>query len=111
MFKSLFGAFRKQEPGIPDYSMVGVDMHSHLIPGIDDGAKTIEDSIVLIRELQALGFRKLITTPHIMSDYFKNNPENITEGLVKLRAAVKEEGIQMEIEAAAEYYIDDGFIH
>src|SRR5688572_7592256 len=110
MLKSFFNAFKKKEEPLPGYNALVTDMHSHLIPGIDDGAKTIEDSLVLIRELHALGFQKLITTPHIMSDYFRNTPANILEGLEKVREAVKEEGIPVEIDAAAEYYIDDGFV-
>lgn len=110
MFKSLFKSFKKKEEPLPDYSFVNADMHSHLIPGIDDGAKTLEDSLTLIRELHGMGFRKLITTPHIMSDYFRNNPENILGGLAKVREAVAEAGIPVEIEAAAEYYVDDGFV-
>lgn len=110
MFKSLFGTFKKEVPALADYSVVGVDMHSHLIPGIDDGAKTIEDSLILIRELSAMGFRKFFTTPHIMSDYFRNTPEIIHEGLAVVRDAIKAEGLPVEIDAAAEYYIDDGFI-
>lgn len=110
MLKSLLSAFRKKEDPLPGYGDLGVDMHSHLIPGIDDGAKTIEDSILLIKELQALGFRKLITTPHIMSDYYRNTPENILSGLAAVKEAIAAEGIAMELEAAAEYYIDDGFV-
>jgi protein-tyrosine phosphatase len=56
-----------------------------------------------------MGFRKVITTPHIMSDYFRNTPEIIKEGLEKVRAAIREHDIPMEIDAAAEYYVDDGF--
>ncbi len=110
MLKSLFNAFRKKEEPLAGYGDLGVDMHSHLIPGIDDGAKTIEDSIALIKELQALGFRKLITTPHIMSDYYRNTPENILGGLEEVKKAAAEAGIEMELEAAAEYYVDDGFV-
>ena len=110
MLKSLFNAFRKKEDPLAGYGDLGVDMHSHLIPGIDDGAKTIEDSIALIKELQSLGFRKLITTPHIMSDYYRNTPENILGGLAEVKKAAAEEGIEIELEAAAEYYVDDGFV-
>lgn len=95
---------------MPDLSGIGVDMHSHLIPGIDDGAKTLEDSVALIRYMHELGYTKLITTPHIMSDYFRNTPENINAGLDEVRQALKMEQIPVEIEAAAEYYIDDGFV-
>jgi tyrosine-protein phosphatase YwqE len=86
------------------------DLHSHLIPGIDDGSKTMEESITLIRELWDLGYRKLITTPHIMTDYYKNTPEIILSGLDNLRAELKKQGLEMEVEAAAEYMLDDGFM-
>ena len=110
MFKSIFGSFKKEEVAKPNYSIVGVDMHSHLIPGIDDGAKTVEDSISLIKELKEMGFKKFYTTPHIMSYYFRNTPEIITNGLEIVREAIKQEGLDVEINAAAEYYIDDGFV-
>jgi protein-tyrosine phosphatase len=104
--------FSKPEPSQPpiDYSTVITDMHSHIIPGIDDGAQTIEDSMVIVRGLYDLGFRKLITTPHIMSDYYKNTPENIHEGLEKVRKAIAQEGLNITIDAAAEYYLDEQFI-
>jgi len=86
------------------------DIHSHLVPGIDDGSKSMEDSITLIRELWDLGYRKLITTPHIMADYYKNTPEIILSGLDDLRAELKKQAIDMELEAAAEYMLDDGFM-
>ena len=57
-----------------DLSVLKTDFHSHLIPGIDDGAQTMEDSILLIQGLQSLGFEKIITTPHCMSDFYKNTP-------------------------------------
>ncbi|MEP7168952.1 MAG: CpsB/CapC family capsule biosynthesis tyrosine phosphatase, partial [Bacteroidota bacterium] len=111
MFKSLFGKFSKSDSTPVDFSTVKTDMHSHLIPGIDDGAKTIEDSIELIRRLMELGYKKAITTPHIMSDYYKNTPEIIHAGLDKVREAVAKENIGFELDAAAEYYIDDGFLN
>lgn len=111
MFKSLFNRFKSKEEIEPvDFSVLGADMHSHLIPGVDDGAKTMDDSLLLIKGLYELGFRKLVTTPHIMSDYYRNTPEIILEGLERVREAVKEEGLNMQIDAAAEYYIDDGFV-
>ncbi len=113
MFKSFFNKFsskKESENILPDFSYLHADMHSHLIPGIDDGAKTIEESLELIKTLHGLGYSKLITTPHIMSDYYRNTPEIILSGLETVRAAVKEAGIKIELEAAAEYYVDDGFI-
>ena len=85
------------------------DIHSHLIPGIDDGAQTMEQSIALIEQMSNLGYKKLITTPHIMNDYYKNTPEIILSGLADVRKAIADKGIDIEIEAAAEYMLDDGF--
>jgi len=103
--KSIFGKNQNVEPF--DFARIGVDMHSHLIPGIDDGSTTIEESVELIRAMKDLGYKKHIITPHIMADKYKNTPEIIREGLDKLRNAVKELRIDMELEAAAEYLIDD----
>jgi len=106
-FRTLF----EKKPQLPpaDLSVLQADMHSHLIPGIDDGAKTIEDSLQLIKELHLLGYKKLITTPHIMSDHYKNTSEIILDGLKKMREALKNEGIPVELDAAAEYYLDFDF--
>jgi len=111
-FKSFFSR-KKSEPEHPplsDLSIFHTDIHSHLIPGIDDGVQTLEESIEMIKAMSALGFKKLITTPHIMSDYFKNTPENILGGLEIVRAEIKKQGIPIELDAAAEYYLDEKFI-
>ncbi len=102
---------RKPEEEVPlDLSWLQVDMHSHLIPGIDDGSKTMEESLALVRRLAEFGLRKIITTPHIMAEYYRNTPEIIGMGLEDLRKAVKNEGIEIEIDAAAEYYMDEIFL-
>lgn len=108
----LFGNIfkKKQEYPPAELSVLKTDVHSHFIPGIDDGAATMEDSISLIRGMQELGYTKLITTPHIMSDFYKNTPDIIMSGLEDLREACKKEGIAIEIDAAAEYYIDYEFL-
>lgn len=93
-----------------DLSWLQVDMHSHLIPGIDDGSKSMEESVGLVKRLAGFGLRKIITTPHIMSEYYRNTPEIIELGLEDLKKAVNAEGIQIEIQAAAEYYMDEIFL-
>ncbi|MCK6640755.1 MAG: capsular biosynthesis protein [Bacteroidia bacterium] len=101
------GLFRKPEKIEPiDLGLIGVDMHSHFIPGIDDGAKTLNDSLEMLRTMQELGYRKVITTPHIMGDFYRNTPEIINSGLDKLKEAAAASGITIGIEAAAEYYFD-----
>lgn len=88
-------------------SALKADMHSHLIPGIDDGSPDLETSLQLIRGLASLGYKKLITTPHVLWDMYKNTPQEIQSGLAILQAAVKEHAIDVEIQAAAEYFLDD----
>ncbi len=90
------------------YEGLKVDIHSHLIPDIDDGAKDMEESLLLLRALENLGYTKVITTPHIMLDTYCNTKEIIEEGLKHLQASAKEQGIGLVIEAAAEYYMDEG---
>ncbi|GAB4111098.1 MAG: capsular polysaccharide biosynthesis protein [Thermoflexibacter sp.] len=101
----------KKKKTIQDYiATIQVDMHSHLLPAIDDGAKDFEHSIQLIQSFVAMGYKKLITTPHIMSDFYTNTPEIILDRLDKLNDIIKNLHIVIEIEAAAEYYLDEGFI-
>jgi protein-tyrosine phosphatase len=108
-FRKLFGV-EKRLPRIDIANSIKVDMHSHLIPGIDDGSKSMEESIELIRSFKEYGYQKLITTPHIMSDYYKNTPQIINDGLAKLREELDKQKIDIQIEAAAEYYLDFDFI-
>lgn len=107
----LFNFFKKNKrlKTPVDLSILGCDIHSHLIPNIDDGSKGIEDSVNMITKLHELGYNKLITTPHIMGDAYRNTPEIILGGLEKVRAALKENNIPVDISAAAEYYLDYDF--
>lgn len=102
--------FKKQQELEPaDLSVLGADMHSHLIPGIDDGSPDMETSLDLLRKFEALGYQKVLTTPHIMVDYYKNTSEIILSGLQELRAKARDANINLQIEAAAEYYLDEHF--
>ena len=101
----LFGS--KEAPLPPaDLSVLRCDVHSHFIPGIDDGAQNLQQSIELLTAMRELGYRKVVTTPHSMADGYKNTPEIILGGLEKLRAEVKRVGLDIEVDAAAEYYLD-----
>ena len=90
-----------------DYALLKADMHSHLLPGIDDGAQDLETSLGLIRGLRELGYQKLITTPHVIWDLYKNTPAIINDKLFLLQKAVADAGIDVEIMAAAEYFLDE----
>ncbi|RFP67055.1 capsular biosynthesis protein [Hymenobacter lapidiphilus] len=105
----LFGA---SESSADAASLVAleVDMHSHLLPGLDDGAETPEQALELLRQLQALGYRKLIMTPHVMGDFYRNTPEGIRGALAALKTAAARAGIMgLELDCAAEYYLDEYF--
>ena len=102
-------SFKKKHIAAPDLSWLKADMHSHLIPGIDDGSPDLTTSLQLIQGLVLLGYKKLITTPHILWDMYPNTVERITTGMEELRAAVQAAGIDVELKAAAEYFIDDHF--
>ncbi len=90
-------------------SILKTDIHSHFIPGIDDGSPDMETSILLIKKMQELGYSRVITTPHVMSDFYKNSSETILKGLAAVRSELKLQNINMDINAAAEYYLDFDF--
>ncbi len=105
----LFGQRKESHPISLEFLVT--DMHSHLIPGIDDGAQDMDTALHLVQKMKDLGFRKLIATPHIMADIYQNTTDTIMKGLGELREAVSQAGIDIEIEAAAEYLVDDGLVH
>ena len=90
-----------------DIPNITTDLHSHLIPGIDDGSKSMDDSIQMIEAFIAQGYTKLITTPHIMSHRYPNSRAIIEEGLVALKEELNARNIAIEIEVASEYYLDE----
>jgi tyrosine-protein phosphatase YwqE len=86
------------------------DIHSHILPGIDDGAKNMNASIKLIEKFKASGITNLITTPHIMGDVWPNTPEIILQKLDAVNQALIAKGLtDIKLRAAAEYLIDDQF--
>lgn len=103
-----FFRFRKKTQKLPilNFSNLNCDLHSHLIPNIDDGASSLKESISLVKGLADLGFKKIITTPHIMKGVYNNNVDIINLGLNKLRKEISNEKIDIEIQASAEYYFD-----
>lgn len=107
----IFSIFKKntrlQRP--VDLSVLRCDIHSHLVPAVDDGSKSVDDSLQMIRALREMGYSKIITTPHIMGDAYRNTPETILGGLETVRQALKENDDSLSIGAAAEYYVDFDF--
>lgn len=87
-----------------------IDIHSHLLPGIDDGAKTFEDSLRLTNALQGFGTSQIITTPHIIQYFWENTSDIIktTEEVTSIE--LKKNNVQIPFRAAAEYMMDDYFV-
>jgi len=100
----MFSIFKKKPLANP----LVVDIHSHLIPAIDDGSKSMDNSIELILALKELGYKKLITTPHT-SDMFPNTTEIILKGYHRLIEELNKREIDITIEVASEYYADEYF--
>jgi len=111
MFGNITRIFGRKEKLLSpaDLGILVADMHSHFIPGIDDGAPEIEVSLELLKEMAALGYKKVVTTPHVMSDYYRNTPDIIRRRCEQLQEAAAGAGIPLRIECAAEYYLDADF--
>lgn len=101
----MFNWFRKNK--VTDLPLLRADMHSHLLPGLDDGVSTLEEAAQIIECFMQLGYSRIITTPHVMSDAYRNTPEIIQKKLVELKEYLAKRNINIGISAAAEYYLDE----
>jgi tyrosine-protein phosphatase YwqE len=90
-----------------DLSVLHTDIHSHLIPGIDDGSPDMDTSLALLKELEMLGYKKIITTPHAKTEYFQNDVTKLDDLCERLRRAARFEGIKLDIEVGAEHLLDE----
>lgn len=87
-----------------------VDIHNHVLPGIDDGAKDVSESVELLKAFQELGIISLYTTPHIFPQLYPNDPESISTAHDKLmEALITEEMTGISLKLAAEHMVDDSF--
>lgn len=110
--KTILIHFFKQKPYLRDLIPDNhIDIHSHLLPGIDDGAVTIEDSISLINQMADIGFKNIITTPHIITNVWDNTENSIKD---KHQETVKKIGSSANVtnfNVAAEYMLDSYFLN
>lgn len=111
----LFSFFKKDKPvqleQLASIKQIRTDIHAHYLPGIDDGAQSLEDSLKMIRQMANYGYEQLICTPHVMHGHYQNSTALIQEKLAELQVAVKKAGIPIELKAAAEYNFDQELIH
>ncbi len=102
--------FFKKKKFLVDYLEGLLDIHNHILPGLDDGAKNVGESIALIKGFAEMGMTDFIATPHIMHNYYPNNPDTIEEALLRVKNELLAQKLKdVSIRAAAEHMIDDNF--
>lgn len=87
-----------------------IDIHSHLLPGIDDGATSIENTVFLTKELLNLGTKQIITTPHVIQFVWPNSKEKILNNAETTVKILEKSEIIAPFRVAAEYLMDDSFL-
>ncbi len=105
-----FGSLFKSTPKLADRNFINpitTEFHSHLLPAIDDGVRTFDESLIVLQTMADMGYKKVITTPHIMGDFYKNGFHNIPDLCKQLQLQLKDKNISIELHAAAEYMVDD----
>jgi len=101
---------RKNSAGSPSTPVLYWDLHAHLLPGVDDGVRTMDDALEAIRALQTLGYRGSVLTPHVYRDLYPNTRATLEPVLVGLRTALAEAGIEYQLRMAAEYFADEHLV-
>lgn len=106
----MFGIFSAKKENRSKYIGFETDVHSHLLPGIDDGSDDLVESIELIEGLKNLGIKRSIVTPHIADEVFPNNKKTISTAYDLLQNELNSKNIAFDLEYSAEYRLDDGFM-
>jgi protein-tyrosine phosphatase len=95
----------------PILAQIEADWHCHLLPGIDDGAKNEAETLAMLQEYDQLGVKKIVVTPHVRADFYKNTSSIIRQKAEQVAQLAKAHHLPIEIEAAAEYFADEHFLH
>ena len=85
------------------------DVHSHLVPGVDDGSESLKDSLEMIARLVGMGYRGAVVTPHIHSDIYPNSAHTLQPPFEALQEAVAAKWPGFKLHLAAEYFLDAHF--
>ena len=108
----MFSFFQKKTPLISMFPLNFVDIHSHFLPNIDDGSKSMDESVALLRRMQGYGIKHIICTPHVMESVWENSSETIQQKLAALQTHLKSiDFTDITLRAAAEYMLDTNFDH
>lgn len=107
---ALFDLFKKKYEPRPIFSVLGTDMHCHLVPKVDDGSKCLEETIECLNTLSAVGYKKVYITPHFQTPRFENDEDDIRRRFDELKTQALEAGVEIELAGiGGEYRIDTGF--
>lgn len=109
----MFSFFKSKAstPGVPFLlESIESDWHCHILPGIDDGSQNEEQSLEMLYEYVRLGIKKVVATPHVRADYFKNTKESIIEAQSKVQRLITTHQLPLVLEASAEYFADENFL-
>lgn len=106
----MFDFFNKTIPLSNIFTSEYIDIHSHILPGIDDGSKSVEMSIELLTKMKGYGITNFVFTPHVLGNVWKNTPSTIEKAFDKLQSAVsKSELSDVSMRFSAEYMLDENF--
>lgn len=103
----MFDFLKRKKDKEPVQLCVATDIHCHLVPGVDDGAKDAFVAADIIERMQALGIKRIIASPHVAQDTFENTQEELDIALAELKAELLRRGNNINISRSAEYRIDD----
>lgn len=106
----MFNLFKKKYTARPIFAALGTDMHCHLVPKVDDGSKCIEETIDCLNTLKAVGYNRVIITPHFQHPRFPNDEDDIKRRFEEVKQQAADAGVEIELAGiGGEYRIDSGF--
>ncbi len=108
IWNRILSTFRNESPQT-ETCFWEVDIHSHLLPGLDDGVQSPDDTLACLQQLAGWGIKKVITTPHVSRDWYPNSSQIIREGLKTVQELIETHQLPLTVEVAAEYLLDDFF--
>lgn len=105
----MFGFFSKKSDFSIDFSEIAVDFHNHLIPSVDDGVESPDETISILTEMKELGYQKIYISPHIMGEKYTNTKQGLLEAVRTLNKDERIQTLDLDIDVIAEYLLDESF--
>ena len=87
-----------------------IDYHCHILPGVDDGCRDLDESLALAQVLTTAGFKEVHCTPHCIHGVYDNTPSSVSAAVEQLQQQINSEGIPLKLHAGMEYYLDEYFL-